>query len=285
MNRIIFLPLVLLLLLPTFQKSYADVLIDSSNIGGIGGQITFNEALVSLFEGNSENFILFSAVTFADGPNSFNLPAPGTWTQYSEQSCAGGNCIHGIWGGYTGNGFIGNIVYSWTDPQYTAVGGYFRYTGVDSLNPVIEVACDTGTGSLATAPSVTTEPNSQVVRFYTTTRVGSANAVAGSQESDNPANQTNELPFDDTISMSVFSPAAGFGSQMIGESEFFLNGGDSGTQTVELEPDNLGWSACTVGLRMQTRNVPTLSEWGLIALASVMGIIGFMVIRRKNVTA
>lgn len=31
-------------------------------------------------------------------------------------------------------------------------------------------------------------------------------------------------------------------------------------------------------------NVPTLSEWGLIAMASILGIVGFMVIRRKKVT-
>ncbi|MEK6223469.1 MAG: IPTL-CTERM sorting domain-containing protein [Thermodesulfobacteriales bacterium] len=31
-------------------------------------------------------------------------------------------------------------------------------------------------------------------------------------------------------------------------------------------------------------NVPTLSEWGLIAMAGVLGIVGFMVIRRKKVS-
>jgi len=31
--------------------------------------------------------------------------------------------------------------------------------------------------------------------------------------------------------------------------------------------------------------VPTLSEWGLIAMAGVLGIVGFMVIRRRKVTA
>lgn len=33
------------------------------------------------------------------------------------------------------------------------------------------------------------------------------------------------------------------------------------------------------------RDVPTLSEWGLIAMAGVLGVIGFMVIRRKRATA
>ena len=32
-------------------------------------------------------------------------------------------------------------------------------------------------------------------------------------------------------------------------------------------------------------NVPTLSEWGLIAMAGALGIVGFVVIRRKSATA
>lgn len=35
----------------------------------------------------------------------------------------------------------------------------------------------------------------------------------------------------------------------------------------------------------QPSNVPTLSEWGLIALAGILGIVGFMVMRRRKVTA
>jgi hypothetical protein len=31
--------------------------------------------------------------------------------------------------------------------------------------------------------------------------------------------------------------------------------------------------------------VPTLSEWGLIAMAGILGIVGFMVTRRRKVTA
>ena len=34
-----------------------------------------------------------------------------------------------------------------------------------------------------------------------------------------------------------------------------------------------------------TRNVPTLSEWGLLSMAALLGIIGFMVIRRRKVPA
>ncbi len=33
------------------------------------------------------------------------------------------------------------------------------------------------------------------------------------------------------------------------------------------------------------RNIPTLSEWGLLAMAGILGIVGFFVIRRRKVTA
>jgi len=33
------------------------------------------------------------------------------------------------------------------------------------------------------------------------------------------------------------------------------------------------------------RNVPTLSEWGLIAMAGILGLVGFMVIRRRKIIA
>jgi len=33
-----------------------------------------------------------------------------------------------------------------------------------------------------------------------------------------------------------------------------------------------------------TRPIPTLSEWGLIAMAGILGIVGFMVMRRRKVT-
>jgi len=41
-------------------------------------------------------------------------------------------------------------------------------------------------------------------------------------------------------------------------------------------------ASCTT---RQASNVPTLSEWGLIAMAGMLGIVGFMVIRRRRVTA
>ena len=69
---------------------------------------------------------------------------------------------------------------------------------------------------------------------------------------------------------------------------------------VEFSPDNplacfegsrINGGVCTQlgegGLCVSPSNttpIPTLSEWGLIAMAGVLGIIGFMVIRRKKVS-
>jgi hypothetical protein len=47
--------------------------------------------------------------------------------------------------------------------------------------------------------------------------------------------------------------------------------------------DGLAWKGeCVTKV---TSPIPTLSEWGLIAMAGILGIVGFMVIRRRKVTA
>lgn len=51
-------------------------------------------------------------------------------------------------------------------------------------------------------------------------------------------------------------------------------------QTTELIMDDVIINAVSV-----PRNVPTLSEWGLIAMAGILGIVGFMVMKRRKVTA
>jgi len=46
-----------------------------------------------------------------------------------------------------------------------------------------------------------------------------------------------------------------------------------------------GGTADCVFINRPIRNIPTLSEWGLIAMAGVLGIVGFMAIRRRKATA
>jgi len=46
-----------------------------------------------------------------------------------------------------------------------------------------------------------------------------------------------------------------------------------------------GFGNITEIIYLNTTNVPTLSEWGLIAMAGILGIVGFLVIRRRKVVA
>jgi hypothetical protein len=50
------------------------------------------------------------------------------------------------------------------------------------------------------------------------------------------------------------------------------------------ESDNATVTCTFFNEKIPTPNVPTLSEWGLIAMAGILGIIGFMVIRRRKAT-
>jgi hypothetical protein len=46
-----------------------------------------------------------------------------------------------------------------------------------------------------------------------------------------------------------------------------------------------GLVSCTfTNVKLVTTPIPTLSEWGLIAMAGILGLVGFMVIRRRKVT-
>ncbi|MCH7519378.1 MAG: IPTL-CTERM sorting domain-containing protein [Candidatus Dadabacteria bacterium] len=63
----------------------------------------------------------------------------------------------------------------------------------------------------------------------------------------------------------------------------FIDGVDNGTTTSGVrEGDGLVVLSWTVVL---PEPIPTLSEWGLIAMAGILGIVGFMVMRRRKVSA
>jgi IPTL-CTERM motif len=97
----------------------------------------------------------------------------------------------------------------------------------------------------------------------------------------------SQVPPEDSLFNSfVFSPFTG---ELLGTANFFpvteLRVVDpfTGLQTVIGQlPD------CADGLEFfefQPRPIPTLSEWGLIAMAGVLGIIGLLAIRRRKLTA
>ena len=52
---------------------------------------------------------------------------------------------------------------------------------------------------------------------------------------------------------------------------------DQAGQVLESDPIEKIWIALLL--------IPTLSEWGLIALATILGIVGFIVVRRRKLVA
>lgn len=69
----------------------------------------------------------------------------------------------------------------------------------------------------------------------------------------------------------------------------YTSNGLIGTDTIVASIDDqfIGMSTSNTveKLWIFVRNVPTLGEWGLIAMAVLLGIVGFMVIRKKQLTA
>lgn len=73
----------------------------------------------------------------------------------------------------------------------------------------------------------------------------------------------------------------------VGEKDCVIN--SDGVEPVTLQINDTEYNNCKErlikGCSLLTENIPTLSEWGLIAMAGLMGIVGFIVMRKKKVTA
>ena len=60
---------------------------------------------------------------------------------------------------------------------------------------------------------------------------------------------------------------------------------ESHSITAQCLDDDMRSCTFTNSFSPEPRNVPTISEWGLIALAGIIGIVGLMVIRRRKALA
>ena len=81
--------------------------------------------------------------------------------------------------------------------------------------------------------------------------------------------------------------------------DYFVSEGFQGTKTCVINADGVSnlsleltdseYNNCrrrlVEGCNLNFRPIPTLSEWGLITMAGLMGIVGFIVIRRRKVAA
>ena len=68
-----------------------------------------------------------------------------------------------------------------------------------------------------------------------------------------------------------------------GDADIFIFNEPNGLR-FNCESDNATVTCTFFNVKLPT-NIPTLSEWGLIAMAGVLGIIGLLAIRRRKITA
>jgi hypothetical protein len=151
--------------------SGAVVLIEDVETGSEVSLNPFNSATVPTGVGETGNYVLLACSTTAEGANIFLDPAPGGWTLLHQGVCPTGACIQGIWGRFVDTAESEDITCGWTENRFAFTGGTFRYSGVDTDNPIINIGCAVRTSDPAVAPSIFTETQSQVARFVTSTLV------------------------------------------------------------------------------------------------------------------
>ncbi len=207
----------------------------------------------------------------------YSDPTPGTWDTLNTGISGEGEIALGIWGRFTDNAASEDISCNWNIVSAVFTAGSFRYLFADRDNPIIAVACNSGLAETAVAPSVISEPGSQVVRIF-----------AGLTENEFPP-FFGHMSSNDEVSgssMSEANEALGLLTLEATTQLFIVDGPtETGEDSVNLGQGGIFWRACTIAIRMGPTTVPTMSEWGLIGFAAFAGIAGFWFIRRRQVTA
>jgi len=95
----------------------------------------------------------------------------------------------------------------------------------------------------------------------------------------------NDLPLDTTFTITETVPDQWSLDSIVCDGDAVFDESVN-EDSVEITCNSTGDISCTfTNSRIPpVTNVPTLSEWGLIAMAGILGIVGFMVIRRRKVT-
>lgn len=287
MNSIKFLTLTLLLAFSFAAASKAEIQLVNGFAGGIGDQaIPFSEGPFELPPGPPGSFELLVCATSSTGGNTFLDPLPDTLNTVGGGSCAPspqGTCVAGIWGQNTSSPDSREGLCRWTDPSTVYVAGIFRWIGVDPDEPVSDIQCTTGFGQIATAPSITVNEGSGIVRVFT----------FGASFNDQIIT-SNEVDQGSIYSLALSDNRTNF--QGVFLREFASLAEESGP--VDPFPVNLAteigqpdaqasWRACTIALRADDRvtPIPTMSEWGIGVFVLLTAGASIWAIRRKTMTA
>jgi hypothetical protein len=204
----------------------------------------------------------------------FNEPSPMRYQQlYSSTQFAGCGKIIQVKFRYDGFRTGGSVTYPDILIQLsttTVTAGTISTTFAANIGPNVITVYD---GELSfSAPTCSGEPcpfnNTITLQTPFNYNPNNGNLLLDITKQDSPSyvlfDAVDDEPF---ITLSVF------------------NNGNANAETGQLDSDGL---VTQFVCEPVVTNVPTLSEWGLISLAvvlGIMGIVGFMVMRRRKVTA
>ena len=242
------------------------------------------QATIGTGEGSKGNYVVLLC-SISDGEdNEFYTPMPLSWTLLDDDDCGGPFCTNGIWGGIVDDPGNQEITCSWDNETKLFVAASVRYSGVDIDDPLIDQDCNTGSGAILTAPSVETEAGSQVLRVFTFGAIIDE-VEPGITNADDKMLSTNNVSSSTEEDFEV--EAIGFDKVLVisGESQLVGKNGPTGEEVADLSEkiDSVDWKACTIAIRMTpAEEIPTVSEWGLIAMVGIMGATGVIVMRRKR---
>ncbi len=169
MSQYIFISTIVVSFLILPFNAHSDVLVKDTRINEIATQVppSISSGDIETGDGEARNYVVLVCANDNGSGNNFNTPIPNGWTELDEGLCDGIYCAHGIWGGFADTPNSEMITCSWNPNSILFVAGSIRYTGVDLDNPIIDVACDSGSGSPLVAPSVESVSGSQVLRIFT----------------------------------------------------------------------------------------------------------------------
>ena len=274
LNSLRIIAVTIFLCLLSTAASHAVVTLESVEVDG-ANDLNNNEGPISVGPGNTGDFAVLICTTFSDGSNFFNGPPAGFETLDTGECGGPGQCILGIFTGFVQSSGPSDNFCSWVDITQVYGGGSFRYSGVDNINPIIDIACESDTGGTAVAPSVTTEPNSAVIRV----------AAFGSELASGLVVQPDQVEEGNFASVQIANN--GQAIEIQGLSFSYEEGGPTGSFDIPFIflPGSSGWRACTIAIRMASRNIPTLSEWGLGVFATLFGIAAVWALRRRATRA
>lgn len=250
MTKISYAVVIVLLAFSHFTISHAQD-IEDSDLVFFSDPLSFNESCEDLaFEDFSDTKVV---------PNS-SLACTGPFNSMTDDNCySQGALVPGFSLTSVPEGTNSLVVI--TPPQFTLTN---TAAGPNSTSDNTQITFDppeSGVGLFTVTPL---SSGILTVEIY-----GPDDALLGTTDLNMEQNNVGVflgMTTENTVSRIVLNN----NGQSIGELLYEIQFGDCGT---------------SLGGPNTTSTVPTLSEWGLIAMAGILGLAGFMVIRRKRVTA